>query len=215
MLPSEQTALRGCGASDGGNGMAFRKEMLARGLFAAALLMGCGGSQAESTTGGGLQEAPPPPRPVGPASARGDAEATATVGRAGGTLTLSNGARLEIPQGALTEEIEVTLRNGADGQAFGDRERQRAVGPMLTIEPRMISQGEPFVVSIPQQPVPNGFATDDLAFAMEEVADEQRAMDTLGTVTRWQFYPCALEGGRLTARTTGLMGQRVQFGVAR
>ncbi|MCA9605111.1 MAG: hypothetical protein KC619_05930 [Myxococcales bacterium] len=195
--------------------MAIRKDMVAGALFAGAFLAGCGGSQAESTTAGGLQEAPPPPRPVGPASARGDSEATATVGRAGGTLTLSNGSRLEIPQGALTEEIEVTLRNGAEGQAFGDRERQRPIGPMLSIEPQLISEGAPFVVSIPQQPVPSGFATEDLAFAMEEVADEQRAIDTLGTVTRWQFYPCALEGNRLLARTTGLMGHRVQFGVAR
>ncbi len=196
--------------------MAIRKEMLARGLFAAALLAGCGGSQASSTTGGGLEEAEaPPPRPAGPASARGDSEARATVGRAGGTLTLSNGARLEIPEGALAEEIEVVFKNGAEGQAFGDRERQRAVGPMLAVEPSLRSEGAPFVVSIPQQPVPNGWATEDLAFAMEEVHDEQRAIDTLGTVTRWQFYPCAQEGGRLVARTTGLMGHRVQFGVAR
>ncbi len=195
--------------------MAIRMEMLARGVLTAALLGACGGSQTGSTTGGGLVEDTPPPRATGPASARGDAEARAVVGRAGGTLTLSNGARLEIPAGALSQDVEVQLGNGAEGQAFGDRENQRPVGPMLNIEPELRSEGEPFVVSIPEQPVPNGWSAEDLAFAMEEVHDEQRAIDTLGTVTRWQFYPASIQAGRLSARTTGLMGHRVQFGVAR
>ncbi|MCB9596301.1 MAG: hypothetical protein H6719_26500 [Sandaracinaceae bacterium] len=189
-------------------------RMLARGLFVAALLTACGGSQAEPTTAGGLEEAPPP-RPVGPANASGSSEATAVVGRAGGTFSLANGARLEIPQGALSEEIEVTFHDGADGQAFGDRERQRALGPMLAVEPALRTDGPPFVVSVPNQPIPNGWNAEDLAFAMEEVAEEQRAMDTLGTVTHWQFYPAAAEGSRLIARTEGLQGHRLQFGVAR
>jgi len=137
------------------------------------------------------------------------------VGRAGGTLSLTNGARLEIPAGALDELTEVTLSHGAEGQAFGDREAQRALGPMLNIEPPLYSDGVAFVVSIPEQPIPNGWSTEDLAFAMEEVSDEQRAIDVLGTVTRWQFYNTNVEGGRIRASTTGLHGHRVQFGVAR
>lgn len=194
--------------------MGAQTGTFARSVAAVLLLGACGGSQTESTTGGGLQEAPPP-RPSGPASASGDSEAVAMVGSEGGTLSLSNGARLEIPAGALSESVEVTLSHGADGQAFGDRENQRALGPMLNIEPNLRSEGGHFVVSIPEQPVPNGWSTDDLAFAMEEVSDEQRAMDVLGTVTRWQFYHARVQGGRLVADTAGLHGHRVQFGVAR
>ncbi|MBX3272565.1 MAG: hypothetical protein KF729_20060 [Sandaracinaceae bacterium] len=194
--------------------MLVRMGMFARGLLAAALLYACGGTQTQSTTGGGLEEAPPP-RAAGPANARGDTEARATVGRAGGTFSLANGARLEIPSGALARDLEVSFGVGADGQAFGDREHQRAVGPMLNVEPALDSEGPPFVLSIPQLPIPNGWSDSDLAFAMEEVHDEQRAIDTLGTVTRWQFYSASVEGGRIVARTTGLMGHRVQFGVAR
>ena len=197
-----------------GKEMRTHKRMLM--CAAVASLVACGGSQAESTTGGGLAEAErPPPRPAGPVSATGDSEATATVGRAGGTLSLTNGARLEIPRGALSQPTEVTLSHGAEGQAFGDREAQRPLGPMLNIEPALYSDGPPFVVSIPEQPIPNGWSSEDLAFAMEEISSEQRAIDVLGTVTRWQFYNTSVEGGRIRARTTGLQGQRMQFGVAR
>jgi len=184
-------------------------------ILLATFSLACGGSQAESTNGGGLEEEPPPPQPVGPVSASGSSEATAVVGAAGGTFSLSNGGRLEIPRGAFGEEIEVTFSIGADGQAFGDRENQRPLGPMLNVRPPIASNGEPIVVSIPEQPIPNGWSSEDLAFAIEEVAEEQRAIDTLGTVTRWNFYHATVEGGRLTARAAGLPGHRVQFGVAR
>ena len=194
----------------------MRVWIVCAGLVIGLSSLGCGSDQAQSTTGGGLQEAErPPPRPAGPVSASGSAEARATVGPAGGTLSLSNGARLEIPAGALSAPTEVVLSHGVEGQAFRDRETQRALGPMLNIEPVLRSGGAEFVVSIPQQPVPNGWSQEDLAFAMEEVSDEQRAIDVLGTVTRWQYYPVRMTGGRLAAHTMGLQGARVQFGVSR
>ncbi len=196
--------------------MRIQKRRLMCAAAVATILVACGGSQAESTTGGGLAEAQaPPPRPAGPVTASGDSEATAMVGRAGGTLSLTNGARLQIPAGALSEPTQVTLSHGAEGQAFGDREAQRALGPMLNIEPPLYSDGPPFIVSIPEQPIPNGWSTEDLAFAMEEISNEQRAIDVLGTVTRWQFYSTTVESGRIQVRTTGLQGNRMQFGVAR
>jgi len=177
--------------------------------------VGCGGTEATgSTTGGGLQEEPAPAA-LGPANASGSTEATAMVGAAGGTFSLSNGSRLEIPSGTFSEPTEVTLQNGADGEAFGDREYQRALGPMLNILPAMDAGGGRLRVSVPQQPIPSGWTEDDLAFAIEEVADEQRAMDVLGTVTRWQFFPARVENNRFVAEVGGLPGHRVQFGVAR
>lgn len=177
-------------------------------------LVGCGGSETVGrTTGGPLVE---PQAPAGPVSVSGATEARARVGPAGGTLSLRNGARLTIPAGAIDEEIEIAFHVGADGHAFGDRERQRPLGPMLAVEPGIVSAGgAPFELSIPEQPIPTGFETADLAFAIEEVDEGARAIDTLATQTRWQFYPVAVENGRFIVRTSGFGGQRVQFGVAR
>lgn len=186
------------------------------GVLLSVGLLACGGSQSAETTAGPLEEEEAPPRPAGPVSASGSSEATATVAGAGGTLSLQNGARLEIPRGALSEPTEVVLRRGAEGQAFGDAERQRPLSPMLNIVPTLIAaNGDAFEVSVPAQTIPSGYEEADLAFAMEEIDDEQRAIDTLGTQTRWQFYPVEVENGRWKARVTGLPGHRVQFGVAR
>ncbi|MEQ8461274.1 MAG: hypothetical protein RLO52_42235 [Sandaracinaceae bacterium] len=183
--------------------------------LASALALGCGGAQdVGETTGGPLEEAPP--EPAGPVSASGTEEARVTVGEAGGTLSLTNGARLEIPRGALAGDTEVALQVGADGRAFSDAERQRPLGPMINVNPAILAiEGTAFTVSIPEQPLPSGFEQSDLAFAMEEVDAEQRAIDTLGTQTRWQFYPVRVENGRFRAEIGGLPGHRLQFGVAR
>lgn len=189
-------------------------EILACAACACLTFAACGGSQTEPTTGGGLTEGTPPPRPSGPVSATGSSEARAIVGSAGGTLSLENGARVMIPAGALSEPVEVTLSHGAEGQAFGDRESMRALGPMFEIAPALRSEGPSFVVSIPEQPIPAGWAPDDLALAMEEIGP-QRPNDTLSTNTRWVMYPIRVTNGRLECHTDGLQGHRVQFGVSR
>lgn len=180
------------------------------------VLTACGGSQgAQATTGGLLEERPLPPT-TGPVTASGTREARAVVGPAGGTLSLANGARLEIPAGALARDVEITLQVDAEGHAFGDAERQRPLGPMLAVTPALVAQGgAPFVLSIPEQPIPTGFASEDLAFAVEEEDENARAIETIATHTRWQFYPVEVQGGRFVARTEVLPGHRVRFGVAR
>jgi ZU5 domain-containing protein len=171
---------------------------------------GCGGARGTASSSAG-----PITESSGSSSANGSAEAHAVVGRSGGTLSLANGARLAIPPGALDQNVDVHFRVGADCHSFGDRERQRALGPVLAIEPGLNASDGQFEVSIPQQPLPGGYSTSDLAFAMEETHDGARAMDTIATQTRWQFYNVSVENGRFVARIDGLPGQRVQFGVAR
>ena len=183
--------------------------------LASLALAACGGAQdTESSRGGPLvEQPPPPPQPVHPS---GSQEARATVTRAGGTFSLTSGARLEIPEGAIAEPVEVSFHVGAEGHAFGDRERQRPLGPLVAVEPSLIAaEGSSFTVSVPAQPLPDGWSPSDLAFAMEEVDTDPRAMDSLGTQTRWQFYPVTVENNRFVARVTGLPGNRLQFGVAR
>src|SRR5688500_11831565 len=110
--------------------------------------LGCGSSTSQSTTAGPLVEEEER-APAVRANARGSEEARATVGAAGGTFALANGARLEIPSGALSEEVGLTFALGATGRAFGDAERQRPLGPMLAVEPAIASSGDAFEISIP------------------------------------------------------------------
>lgn len=175
-------------------------------------LVGCGGSgTAETTVARPVVEA----TPAGPVAASGAEEASASVGEAGGTLSLTNGARLTIPRGAVPASTEVTFGRGVDGQAFSNAESQRPLGPMLNVTPALRAATGHFEVSIPRQSIPSGFEEADLAFAMEEVDDQQRAIDVLGTQTRWQFYPVEVEGDRFVARIDGLPGHRLHFGVSR
>ncbi|MCC6875374.1 MAG: hypothetical protein IT378_13795 [Sandaracinaceae bacterium] len=153
--------------------------------------------------------ADPEPAPAGPVTASGGTEVRAHVAQAGGTLSLANGARIAIA--AIDSPAEVVLRVGADARAFSNPETQRPLGPVLTIEPAIVGE---ITISIPQVPMPSGFSSSDLAFAIEEVA-QGRAIDTIGTQTRWQFHPVQIEDGRFVARVGGLAGHRVQFGVAR
>src|SRR5690606_19368840 len=67
---------------------------------------------------------------------------------------------------------------------------------------------------IPEQPIPTGFASEDLAFAVEEEDESARAIETIATHTRWQVYPVEVQGGRFVARTEGLPGHRVRLRVA-
>jgi hypothetical protein len=175
---------------------------------------GCGGSRsAQATTGGPLIEEPA--EPALSSSVSGSREARALVGEQGGTLSLTNGARVEIPPGALGRAVEVDLAVAATCRAFGDAESQRPLGPVLSVGPALDTSGREIEISIPQQPIPNGFEESDLAFAIEEADSGARAIDTLGTETRWQFFPVRVENGRFVARVPSLPGNRVQFGVAR
>ena len=174
--------------------------------------LGCGGPRTtETTVARPVVEA----APAGPVAASGAEQASASVGEAGGTLSLTNGARLTIPRGALPTTTDVTFGRGVDGQAFSNAESQRPLGPMLNVTPALRAASGHFEVSIPRQSIPSGFEEADLAFGMEEVDDQQRAIDVLGTQTRWQFYPVQIEGDRFVARVDGLPGHRLHFGVSR
>jgi hypothetical protein len=184
-----------------------------RTLVFLTLLLGCGAArQSEPVAVAPVEEAP---APVGPVNARGDDAVRARVGAAGGTLSLSNGARLEIPEGALSEEVEIAMSNAPACRAFGDAESQRPLGPVLNVEPPLSTSTGAFELSIPQVALPGGYREDDLAFAVEDVAVGSRASETLATETHWNFLPVVVRNGRFVARTDGLPGHRVQFGVAR
>lgn len=172
-----------------------------------------GGTQArhEETT---AATAPPPPPPASRAQARGDASASARVGRLGGTLELGNGARLEIDEGALSEEIEVTLTAGPPAHVFYITENQSPLGPLTETTAVAATRTRSIHYSIPFPRLPEGYSEADLALAIEEEG-EQREHFSSGTLTHWQMYPARHVGDRLVADLDGLQGHRLQFGVSR
>jgi len=138
------------------------------------------------------------------------------VGEDGGTFSLSNGARLEIPEGALAEDVELTFSVGTATQSFNNREDVRPVGPSVMAQPAVVLQpGTRITISSPMGMLPDDFTNEDLAIAYEEVSEAQRAMQ-MGTVqTIWQYGPARAEGSRMVAELSQLSGLRFQFVVSR
>ena len=144
---------------------------------------------------------------------RGGEKLIAEVGRAGGTLELGNGARLDIPAGALSETVEITFSEGTHTTAFSNHEYERAVGPTLEVGPPL-SLNQPFTISVPLARFPDGFEAKDLTLAAEVMSESQRAVQMQGTQTRWDYFPASSESGRAVAKLEQVPGFRMQFVVS-
>jgi hypothetical protein len=186
--------------------------------FACAGTWGCGGDSGADplftpeNTGGGESGGS-----SGPVHERGDASVQVTVGPAGGVLELSNGAKLEIPAGALGDSVDVIFGVGSSTQAFANRENERTLGPALLIQPALIAQpGARIKISAPVGPIPQPFTEDDVTLATETVDEMDPMSDVRPTVqTIWQYASASVEGGRLVAELQELPGMRVQFLLSR
>lgn len=189
---------------------------MTRWWWGAALLVACGGAPAPEP-----EEAPvAAPEPQGPVAVEDDTEAVATVGPAGGTLSLTNGTRLVIPEGALEAPTEIRLEfSTTEGaRAFADTElgSQAPLGNVLRIRPYVPAVRGAFEFSTRAQDIPERFEARDLTLAVEEESHAQRAeaMDA-PMRTRWQYYPARELDGRFVAQLPVLHGHRLQFGVYR
>jgi hypothetical protein len=172
-----------------------------------------------SACGGGAPPAPPVVPTASrvvelPVKKRGDQKLIARVGHAGGTLELDNGARLDIPAGALSDEVELTFAEGTRTTAFANRDHERPLGPTLEMTPEL-PLASPIRVSIPLRDLPEGFDERDVALGVEQVASLQRAVGGGGTQTRWDYVPATSTGGRAAAELSQLNGLRVQFVVSK
>lgn len=174
---------------------------------------GTGGTQQQPST---LPTASTGPgeSPTSEVHKRGGKKLIAEVGPRGGTLELGNGARIAIPEGALSETVEVTFAEGARTTAFSNHEYERAVGPTLEISPE-VSLGAPLTVSVPLGILPAGFTDSDLTLGLEVVAGEQRAVQTQNVQTRWDYLPATNKSGRAVAELSSVPGYRVQFLVSK
>ncbi|MBW2461451.1 MAG: hypothetical protein JRH11_07380 [Deltaproteobacteria bacterium] len=137
----------------------------------------------------------------------------AVIGSAGGTLSLTNGSRVEIPAGALSETFEVHLSVGTQTQAFNNRDYERPLGPTIHLQPAMATS-TPFVVSIPAANIPREFTGGDLTLAVEVPAAGQRAGVMGATQTTWSHVDARAENGRFVADLPDVAGMRLQFLVA-
>ncbi len=144
----------------------------------------------------------------------GGEKLTVAVGREGGKLELANGARLEIPAGALSETAEITFSEGAHTTAFANHEYERPVGPTLQVGPTL-NLKKPFKLSVPLGKMPEGFTAKDLTLAAEVMSDSQRAVPMQGTQTRWDYLPATSTSERAVAELAQIPGYRVQFVVSK
>lgn len=175
---------------------------------------GCGGAAASS-------KGPQKPAPTAERAERsmpvfksGGEKLIAEVGSAGGRLSLENGAVLEIPEGALSENVEIAFSEGTHTTAFSNHEYERPVGPIVEIGPPL-ALNQPFKLSVPLSRLPEGFEEKDLTLAAEVVSDEQRAVQMHGVQTRWDYLPARSDDGRAVAELNEVPGYRMQFVVSK
>jgi hypothetical protein len=182
-------------------------------LWFAVLSSACAASPAKPPVPApAAAHAPEPERSV-PIHKHGRDKLIAEVGSAGGTLELDNGARLEIPAGALSEAVQITFATGARTTAFSNKEHERPIGPTLELAPEL-ALSTPVKVSIPALRLPDGFAEADLALGLEQLG-AQRAVEMQGTQTRWDYFPATAEAGRAVAELAQIPGYRLQFLVSK
>jgi len=177
-------------------------------------LFGCGGAPPPPVN---EAAASPPPAPA-PGStevhARGGRQVTATVGAAGGTLSIDNGARLTIPANALSEPREITFGEGASTTVFNHEGIEGLSGTLSVTPPLTTAPGKPIEISVRHRGLPDGFTTNDLALAVERPGQE-RALGMGENETRWENFPATQNGDRLEGELTELPGMRLEFIVSR
>lgn len=186
-------------------------------LLSAVAALGLVGCASAAPAGPGPVVAPvqsEPSRSVGEVHKRGTGKLIAEVGPRGGTLELSNGARLSIPPGALSEVVEITLAEGAHTTAFSNHEYERPIGPIVEVSPE-VSLNTAALLSVPLGTLPEGFSASDLSVGVETVASAQRVVQGAATQTRWDYLNATASAGRASAELPALPGYRVQFVVSR
>jgi hypothetical protein len=174
-----------------------------------------------SSCGGGTAHTEPTTRtePVGPppvtvVNARGEHEASGRFGSPGGSLELASGFRVEIPAGALREEVELHLIDGAEARVFHPEDGEAAVGPIADLVPFVEAvEGRTFRVSAPMAAPPAGFDDAEVTLGMEEEVRGREMMES--TRTRWQYHHASVVDGRYLAEVAYFGGHRLQFGLSR
>lgn len=146
----------------------------------------------------------------------GDSEVTATIGSGGGSLELSSGVRVEIPERSVQEPTDVVLRVAPMTTVFKNEEFEKTVGPLFLITPELsAAEGKSLVVSIPFGAFPEDFSENNLYLATEEMGAAQRGYAENSMATRWEYQKVTFANGRAVASLAALSGMRLQFVLSR
>lgn len=184
-------------------------------LFIASCLTltaSCGGGAARTEPTARTEPVGPPPPTV--VNARGEHEVTGRFGSPGGSLELASGFRIEIPAGALRDEVELRLTDGAEARVFHPEDGETSIGPIADLVPAVAAvDGRTFRVSAPVARPPSGFEEAEVTLGMEEEVRGREMMES--TRTRWQYHHADVEGERYVADVAYFGGHRLQFGLTR
>jgi hypothetical protein len=183
-------------------------------VFGLAVIAACAGTTRNQPSSSPVSSVASDDAPRGEVHKRGSKKLIAAIGKQGGTLELANGARLTIPDGALSEPVEITFSEGAHTTAFSNHEYERPLGPPIEIAPE-IALNAPVQISVPLGQLPEGFSESDLALGLEVLASNQRAVPGQATNTRWDYLTASNKGGRAVAELSSVPGYRVQFVVSK
>ncbi len=182
------------------------------------MVFGCGGSTGESSGSDTTSYGAGDDVPSGPVIKSGSGSVAAVMGPAGGRLDLANGARLEVPAGAIEGAQEIVFKDAPKTTAFKDEDVQgnRPVGPIVLATPELYApEGAFFVISIPFSSMPEGYGPNSLLLAYETPSSIQRNFAEDTTVTIWNYEQASIVSGRATARLDALPGMRFQFILSR
>lgn len=162
-----------------------------------------------------VEEPPPPPPPPRPAHLSGDRELRGVVGPAGGSISLSSGLRIEIPEGALREDVTFEVDVASDAHnAWSAEEGEVESGLVYDLRPLVTAEeGHRFTISAPGRAAPAGFESARVVLGMEEERPRRDFTDVVQT--RWQYMRARREGERYVAEVALLGGHRMQFGLVR
>lgn len=136
------------------------------------------------------------------------------IGPAGGSIALGNGLRIEIPEGALREEVTFDVDVGADANVWSREEGETESGSLYDLRPFVAAtEGHTFTISAPARAVPQGFESARVVLGMEEERPSRAFTDVVQT--RWQYHRAARQGERYVAEVAYFGGHRLQFGLLR
>lgn len=172
------------------------------------VLVGCASTSTAAPT---VAPAPAQVQVDAPPRVRGDSSINADIGASGGSLELTNGFRVQVPQGALDATVNLTLSAVPVSAAIQHATEVEPVSPAVALQPgATLASGKVVTVSFP---APSNAADRraDLALAVETPAENQRGYDGYNTQTRWQMLPVRIEGNRLAADIDAIPGLRIQF----
>jgi hypothetical protein len=147
--------------------------------------------------------------PRGAVNKSGGDSVSATMGPAGGSLSIASGARVDIPPGTLSEATDVVLTVSQGTTAFFNSEHEKPVGPTFEVSPAMAApDGQKIRISIPLASYPEGWGDVSLGYEYPEGA---RVGAEDSEHTKWQYENAKLSGGRAVAEVSEVAGYRLQF----